>query len=226
MVRKVFMIVGLAALFVGAVMVVSLLFGRQSARSAAGPPPETVALAAAPEQGAVAGTYYWSFAAKFVCGVQNPLVLGPGGGVPGEPVFKPGNYATDISIHNPNYKGIVIKKKLLLLVSTNATGGEVIIREPLNTQPAANATVDLGPDAATMDDCNALYAMANNQQPPTTQFKVMSGYLVILSPLDLDVDVVYTAAVPQDVTAFPTSLSQDVLRVTGKRIFVPTGAVP
>ena len=65
-----------------------------------------------------------------------------------------------------------------------------------------------------------------NQQQPTTQYKIMSGYLVILSPLDLDVDVVYTAAVPQDVTAFPTSLSQDVVRVTGKRIFAPAGSVP
>ncbi len=225
MVRKVFTFVSLAVLFVGAVLLVSLILGGQTARSAAGLPPEVVAPAAAPKQGLVTGTYYWSYAAKFVCGVQNPLVPGQGGSVPGEPVFKPGNYATDIDIHNPNYKGLAIKKKLLFLVSTNATGGDVIIREPQTALPSAFTTVDLGPDAATMDDCNALFTMAN-QQPPTTQFKVMSGYLVILSPLDLDVDVVYTAAVPQDVTAFPTSLSQDVVRVTGKRIFVPAGAVP
>ncbi len=226
MVRKVFWIVGLAVLFVGAVVLVSLLFGRQSARSAAGLPPEQVAPASAVDQVTVTGTYYWSFAAKFVCGVQAPLVSGVGNSVPGEPVFKPGNYATDINIHNPNYRGFAIKKKLLILVGTNATGGELIVREPQTAQPTAFATVDLGSDTATMDDCNALYAMANNQQPPTAQLKIMSGYLVILSPLDLDVDVVYTAAVPQDVTAFPLSLSQDVVRVTGKRVFVPTGAVP
>ena len=102
---------------------------------------------------------------------------------------------------------------------------EFIIRDPQTAQPSAFTTVDLGPDAATMDDCNALYTMVN-QQPPTTQYKIMSGYLVILSPLDLDVDVVYTAAEPQGVTTFPTSLSQDVVRVTGKRIFVPAGTVP
>jgi hypothetical protein len=226
MVRKGLTIVGLAVLFIGAVLVVSLMFGRQSARSAAGLPPEVAAPAAALEQGTLTGGYYWSFAAKFVCGVQNPLVLGQGGSVPGEPVFKPGNYATDISIHNANYKGIAIRKKLLLLVGTTASGADLIVREPQTAQPSAYATVDLGPDAATMDDCNALYAMANNQQQPTTQLKIMSGYLVILSPLDLDVDVVYTAAVPQDVTAFPTSLSQDVIRVTGKRVFIPTGSIP
>jgi hypothetical protein len=225
MVRKIFRNVGLAVLFVGAVLVVSLVFIRQSARSAAGLPPEAAAPAAAPEQINQTGTYYWSFAAKFVCGVQNPLVSDQGGNVPGEPVFKPGNYATDINIHNPNYKGIAIKKKLLVLVGTTATGGDLILREPLTAQPTSPVTVDLGPDAATMDDCNALYFMAHQQQP-TTQFKVISGYLVILSPLDLDVDVVYTAAVPENATAFPLSLSQDVLRVTGKRVFVPTGALP
>ena len=226
MVRKVSMIVGVAVLFIGAVLAASLMFGRQNARSAAGLPPEAVGPASAAEQGTLAGTYYWSFAAKFVCGVQPPLATGANGSVPGEPVFKPGNYATDINIHNPNYRSFAIRKKLLILVGTTATGGDYIVREPQTAQPTAYATVDLVSDAATMDDCNALYAMAHNQQPPTTQFKVMSGYLVILSPLDLDVDVVYTAAVPPDVTAFPLSLSQDVLRVTGKRVFVPTGALP
>jgi hypothetical protein len=220
MVRKVFMVVSLAVLFVGAVLLVSLIVGRQTARSAAGLPPEAVAPAAPAEQVTTPGTYYWSFAAKFVCGVQAPLASSVG-----EPVFKPGNYATDISIHNPNYKPFTIKKKLLILVSTTAVGGDFIVREPQTALPSANATVDLGSDAATMDDCNALYTMAY-QQPPTAQLKIMSGYLVILSPLDLDVDVVYTAAVPQDVTVFPISLSQDVVRVTGKRVFVPTGAVP
>ena len=226
MVRKIVMIVGVAVLFTAAVLLASLVAVRQSARGAAGQSPEAALPAAAAGQVTVTGNYYWSFAAKFVCGVQSPLVPGANNSVPGEPVFKPGNYATDISIHNPNYRGITIKKKLLILVGTNATGGDLIVREPQTAQPTPFITVDLGPDGATMDDCNAVYAMANNQQPPTTQFKVMSGYLVILSALDLDVDVVYTAAVPQDVTAFPLSLSQDVVRVTGKRVFVPTGSVP
>src|SRR5512139_3651184 len=52
-----------------------------------------------PEQLAVNGQYLWSYAAKFVCGLQAPLAQG----APGEPVVKPGNYATDINIHNPNY---------------------------------------------------------------------------------------------------------------------------
>jgi hypothetical protein len=38
------------------------------------------------------------YAVKFVCGYQPPL---PHTGKFGEPVVKPGNYATDINIHNP-----------------------------------------------------------------------------------------------------------------------------
>ena len=53
------------------------------------------------------------------------------------------------------------------------------------------------------------------------------GYLVLLSPVDLDVDAVYTAEVGESVAgaAFerPTGISIDVERVPGKRVFVPAG---
>ena len=55
---------------------------------------------------------------------------------------------------------------------------------------------------------------------------VFIGYLVILSPLELDVDVVYTANAPGDLAVAPTGVSIDVERVTGKRVFIPTGALP
>lgn len=59
---------------------------------------------ASPEaQGIVPSPYYWSYAAKFVCGYQKPLPA-QAGAVLGEPPVKPGNYATEINIHNPFYR--------------------------------------------------------------------------------------------------------------------------
>jgi hypothetical protein len=227
MIRKLLVPLALVVLFCAAVLAVSLAITQGSARGAAGLPPQLAAPGAPLDQATTNGAYLWSYAAKFVCGVQVPLQPGAGGGVAGEPPFKPANYATDINIHNPSYKEVPIKKKLILLVNTNETASALIVREPQTAAPPATSiiTLPLGPDAATMDDCNALYAMAF-QHPPTAQITIMSGYLVVLSPLEMDVDVVYTAAEPGDVTVAPVSISQDVLRVTGKRVFVPAGALP
>jgi hypothetical protein len=52
------------------------------------------------------------------------------------------------------------------------------------------------------------------------------GYLVILSPLDLNVNAVYTANAPGVAGSQPTGISINVLTVTGKRVFLPTGTVP
>ena len=35
----------------------------------------------------------------------------------GEFIVKPGNYATEINIHNPNYKQVPLRKKFLVLVN-------------------------------------------------------------------------------------------------------------
>ncbi len=78
----------------------------------------------------------------------------------------------------------------------------------------------------TMDDCNTLWKYAFPAVPPTGQMPLMIGYLVILSPTDLDVNVVYTANAPGSLSATPTGVSIDVEQVTGKRIFVPVGALP
>jgi len=77
-------------------LLLASVLARQPAASASG--------AAAPqdrpqEQSAVNGQYLWSYAAKFVCGYQRTAT--PGQPAPGEPIVKPGNYATEINIHNP-----------------------------------------------------------------------------------------------------------------------------
>lgn len=225
MFRKLSVNLSLIAILLIAVLAVSLFIFQRAAQSASGNTPQSAGVAAPAEQ-TTSGTYLWSFAAKFVCGYQNPLSSGPAGTILGEPVVKPGNYATDIAIHNPNYKVVPIRKKLILLVEPASNGGQTVHREPDSAQPIAHMNLELVADAATMDDCNALYALSHNNTPPTTFLPLFTGYLVILSPLDLDVDVTYTAAEPGDVTVAPLSISQDMMRVTGKRIFLPAGVLP
>jgi hypothetical protein len=165
------------------------------------------------------GQYVWSYAAKFVCGYQR--TADPGSQVPGEPILKPGNYATEINIHNPAYKQAPLRKKFLVLVNNQEA-----IREPNQIQPTKHMTMTLGADYATMDDCNNLWRLTYPTAPLPSPMPVFIGYLVILSPLELDVDVVYTANAPGDLAVAPTGVSIDVERVTGKRVFVPAGALP
>jgi hypothetical protein len=170
-------------------------------------------------QVATTGQYAWSYAAKFVCGFQRTATAAQP--IPGEPIVKPGNYATEINIHNPAYKEVPLRKKFLVLVN-----GQQVIREPQQTSPIKVIPMTLGPDFATMDDCDNLWTLTYPGVTLPSPMPVFIGYLVILSPLELDVDVVYTANAPGDLTVAPTGISIDVERVTGKRVFIPTGALP
>lgn len=70
--------------------------------------------------------WYWSYAVKFVCGQQGPLDPNQ----PGEPTVKPGNYATDINIHNPFYDTVQVPvfKKLVILVDFANAAAPLVIR--------------------------------------------------------------------------------------------------
>ena len=186
-----------------------------------------------PQQGIVPTTtaqYLWEFSAKFVCGFQDKQA--PSAVQVGEPPVKPGNYATDINIHNYNYRDLKIHKKLLVLVGTPAPQGaqQFIHREPDFARPYKFIPIVLGPDYATMDDCNAIWQMAAQTGPPLQPGALTIGYLVILSQLDLDIDVVYTAEVwakaPGQLQPDPTGISIDVNRVTGKRFYTPANTLP
>jgi hypothetical protein len=221
--RKYLVPVLLVAQVVVFLLLVSV-FVRQPAASAAPEAapqdmPQAAPQAAPQAQFTVNGTYLWSYAAKFVCGYQHTAT--PAQQIPGEPILKPGNYATEINIHNPAYRPTSLHKKFLVLVN-----GQQVIREPQQIEPMKIITMTLGPDMATMDDCNNLWTITYPGVPLPSPMPVFIGYLVILSPLDLDVDVVYTANAPGDLATAPTGVSIDVERVAGKRVFVPTGAVP
>lgn len=192
------------------------------AASAAPRAAPAAAPAAAPEQVVAKGAYVWNYSVKFVCGLQTSGDAATGGQIIGEPPVKPGNYATEINIHNYNYREVKVRKKLLLLVKN----GSVVAREPdvARPDPANYTSVVLGPDFATMDDCNGIWKLAG-ASPTAPNPPITIGFLVILSPIDLDVDAVYTAAVSNKVPGAnidqAAGISIDVERVTGKRVFVP-----
>lgn len=207
----------------GAILIVPLLFGivisrPQIAVGSAAPNPLDSAPDSQPQQIGTVAQYVWSYAVKFVCGQQPPSTVN----TVGEPPVKPGNYATEINIHNGNYKGINLRKKIVLLVEK----GNRIGIEPNAQQPRAHMQADMGADFGMFDDCNSLWNAMYPASPIAGPMPLMIGYLVILSPLDIDVDAVYTAEVPGTVGTTPTGISIDVNRVTGKRVYVPAGAVP
>jgi hypothetical protein len=169
--------------------------------------------------------YYWSYAVKFVCGMQPPLQTATGQPGLGEPVVKPGNYATEINIHNFMYREVPLRKKIVLLVEDTKPIG----REPESQGPRAFDRIVLKPDWATMDDCNRIWQLLNPNAPALPAIMpLMIGYLVIISPVDLDVDAVYTAEVPGrlEVGKDPTGISIDVERINGKRAFIPDNLLP
>jgi hypothetical protein len=217
MYRKIW--IPLLSLGIVALVVAGLIFVRPLTIANASVSPS--ADQAVPNSPAVTGTYYWSYAAKFVCGYQSPTPPA-GTQLVGEPVVKPGNYATEINIQNPNFKLVPLIKRIIVLVD-----GNVVIREPQTVGPSGSAAIELNGDFSTLDDCNGLWAIIHPQLPlPTPVMPLFIGYLVILSPLDLNVNAVYTANAPGVAGSQPTGISINVLTVTGKRVFLPAGVNP
>ena len=228
MLRKHWTLVALAGLFVVTLVMAGFLLGQQRAASASSQASPELAPQAIPNEQIAVGAYLWSYAAKFVCGYQSPFPT-PGTSLLGEPVVKPGNYATEINIHNPQYREVKLYKKVLLLADARNPQQPRVVREPESVGPIVTDTLVLKADYATLDDCNRLYAWTTPAGGlPAFPPPLMIGYLVILSRTELDVDVVYTAVAPgadQAAPTQPSGISIDEERVTGKRVFVPPGVV-
>lgn len=209
-----------------ALVSVGLFMRQEAAASPAAQGPSPIATP-------IASGYFYSFAAKFVCGVQH-LPVTDNVVHPGEPSVKPGNYATEINVHNFNYRNIPIRKKLLVLVEN----GRPVGREPKQVEPKAFDHILLGPDGATMDDCNRIWQLLypNTTDPtavPAFPGPLTIGYMIFLSPVDLDVNVVYTAEVPGFMAdaevikpIWGAGITMDVETVQGKRVYVPVSAFP
>ena len=187
------------------------------AQAAPAAAPAEAPAAAPAQQSATQGVYLFNYSVKFVCGVQRQDAAA------GEPPVKPGNYATEINIHNYQYREQRIFKKLLPLVGVDASGAAIYVQEPKTAVPVKLDTVILPPDGATMDDCNRIWKLQGATAAPN--MPVTIGHLVILSRVDLDIDAVYTAQAIEPVAGANTfralNTDIDVERVQGKRVFVP-----
>jgi hypothetical protein len=209
-----------------AVAAVVLMWGRGGS--------ETVS--ARPSDGQPTTTQLFSYAVKFICGYYDPSVHQEPRGYEG-PV-KPGNYATEINIHNPNYftgrgsfQRLPVLKKLVYLWGRSSEG-YFDYREPKTSGPTKFSRVILRPDYATMDDCNSIYSLAKETNYDVTDGAFTIGFLVILSPKALDVTAAYTAqsehfgnnATPGTAPLGGTSI--EIEQIAGKRIAVPTSQLP
>jgi len=183
-------------------------------------PTETVTPTTTPTPGPV-GRPFWSFAVKFVCGEQPADQAGQP--IPGEPAVKPGNYATEINIHNPHYVGPVqIRRKALLLVDH----GSPVARAPQTAAPQAFSPLFALPDdGATMEDCNSIWALLNPGTPPPSPLPLTIGYLVIVSPANLDV-VAVTTATTSTTNLEPAGIAVETVAVEGKHVLIPATAFP
>jgi hypothetical protein len=113
----------------------------------------------------------YQYATKFVCGTsgENPLQ-----------VVK-GTYATAVNVHNPSlYQDVVFIKKVAIAFPEQRVG-------PVS--PFVKA--ELGPDQAFEVDCPEMIRMATSAGIPIPHF--LKGFLVIITPMPLDVTAVYTA---------------------------------
>ena len=170
-------------------------------------------------QPAAAQTPFFSYSVKFVCGSQPDNTPEP---IPGEPVVKPGNYATEINIHNIQFAPLQIFKSVLVLVEN----GQPIGREPNFQGPRGNVVVPMGPNTAMMDDCNQIWRMVFPMNPPPSPMPLFIGHFQILSTADLDIDAVYTTQANRNAAnqEFHSAPSIDVERVLAKRITIPAAA--
>lgn len=147
----------------------------------------------------------FSYAVKFVCGVQDACSCGCG------PVV-PGRYATEINIYNHNDQKASITKHVVPIVIAGAAAG----REPGTVRRGKADSIDLPPRTATMDDCCRLSELIFGAEPDG-QMPLTIGYLEILSPIELNVTAVYTATGPDG-----QSISIDVETVEPKTGVNPT----
>ena len=132
------------------------------------------------------------YSAKFLCGFQadGSVPVDPSkpvSALPQEPPVMPGNYATEINIHNPQDNSVAFVKKAVLSGFTPRAAPS--FEEPF--PPGALFPAVLEPDWALEIDCPDIVGLLGATVPPGATF--IKGFVVILSPQELDVVAVYTA---------------------------------
>ena len=130
----------------------------------------------------------FTYSAKFVCGefdkFSNPnepaIVEGP---------VKPGNYQTAINVHNPNMPSVTFRKKAILMFAGDRPVQFTEFEVP--KPPGQLRSASLQPDWGMEIDCQDIrQVLLAGQAPPAPTF--IKGWVVLLSPLPLDVEAVYS----------------------------------
>src|SRR5262245_34246500 len=111
---------------------------------------------------------FFQYAVKFVCGRSDGGVLARG------------NYFTAVNVHNPNAAPVSFRKKFAVALPNEQPGPVTRFFE-----------ARLGPDQALEIDCEDIV-----EHVRTTGFfrSFVKGFVVIESPVELDVVAVYTAS--------------------------------
>jgi hypothetical protein len=108
---------------------------------------------------------YFEYAVKFVCGKEDGRIMAPG------------QYWTAINVHNPTATTVVFRKKVAIALPAEQPG-------PVSQFFRAR----LGPDQALEIDCDDI------RQHTEHRADFLKGFVVIASPVELDVVAVYSAA--------------------------------
>ncbi|HWW72142.1 MAG TPA: hypothetical protein VN089_19570, partial [Duganella sp.] len=120
------------------------------------------------------------YSVAFVCGTQGDSCCGCA------PV-RPGQYATEINIHNLGDRAAPVLKRVIPLVLAGAVRG----REPKVATVAVTDVIVLPPHSATMDDCCRLQELLLGSTVDGDA-ALTTGVLEIFSTVDLAVTAVYT----------------------------------
>jgi hypothetical protein len=142
----------------------------------------------------------YQYSAKFVCGTSpTPLA----GGV--STLTARGRYFSQTNVHNPSrYQTVSFRKKFAIALPFERPGAV-----------SAYFDVTLQPDQALQIDCGDIF---RHLQLPITSY--VEGFAVVESPLELDVDTVYTAGAGPafDVTSIHTERVAERRMQTCKRL--------
>ena len=130
----------------------------------------------------------FNYAAKFMCGEFNKLGDPSLPATPEGPV-KAGNYQTTINVHNPNSMQVVLQKKAVLIFAGEQPIDRTTFEDP--HQPGQLFRAVLLPDFGLEIECQDIRKLLLGPgAPPAPVF--IEGWVVVLSPLPLDIDAIYT----------------------------------
>ncbi len=119
---------------------------------------------------------HYQYAAKVVCSLLTPHRDGD---------LARGTYRTAINVHNPTDQEIVIANKVALAVQPGSDPG------PFSVTPFKKTT--LPPNGAVLFDCGNVAGFFCPINGVCVDFAFLDGFVVIKSPVELDVVGVYTA---------------------------------